>query len=384
MSAKHVNDSQQETAAAREKPSMPAWLVVACAVSLVCMLASACVVGFALFTSPDLPDSSVAEKKRPADEDELKKIDAELAHYKQLIEDAKREVDQQDARFRLEQEAAFVRVAAIQFASEFGNLTKNRERLIALTRKAAGNGARIIVMPECALPGYMSVDHQTAWRDPVRRPNPKDGRSIVEAGVADTVPGENTKRFGGLAKEMNVYVAVTLIEKVEKKVGDKATVDYFNTAVLMGPDGEIACHYRKLNLWPPGDATWAQSGDLGLGLCETPFGKLGLLICYDLTSGVVDKLKAAGADMVLYPVGWVHPKPPADWFEEMLPEKVKEWGVPLIAANWSVERLPENSDASGYGFSTIYAANGRQLAGAGPDGTKIIYADLLRVARKTE
>jgi len=181
-----------------------------------------------------------------------------------------------------------------------------------------------------------------------------------------------------LAKELSVYLVVTLIEKVEREgVGEgKPKVDYFNTAVLLGPDGKVHCHYRKLNLWPPGDATWAQPGDRGPGLCDTPLGKLGLLICYDLSSGVMEKLKAAGATMALYPVGWVHPKPPADWFEKMLPEKVKEWGVPLIAANWSVAELPQAGDACGYGFSTIYAADGRPLAGAGPDGTDVIFADL--------
>jgi hypothetical protein len=60
----------------------------------------------------------------------------------------------------------------------------------------------------------------------------------------------------------------------------------------------------------------------------------------------------------------------------MLPEKVKDWGLPVIAANWSVDELEKAGDAFGYGFSSIYAADGTVLAGAGPDGSEVIYAEL--------
>lgn len=361
------------------------WLLLL-GVSFVFMISAAVLVIVVRFNAPP-PSSAVSSKAaEDAEEADLKEIDKGLRENAQLLNDIKQKEQELRARLALSQAVPSVRVAAIQFASEFGQVAVNRERLTALIRLAAGNGARLIVMPECAITGYMSVDHKTAWRDPVRRPNPKDGRSIVEAGVADTVPGEHTRQFGALAKELNVYLVITLIEKVERagEAGAAPKVDYFNTAVLLGPDEKILCHYRKLNLWPPGDATWVQPGDRGLGLCDTPFGKLGLLICYDLSSGVVPKLKEAGATMILYPVGWVHPKPPEDWFEKMLPEKVKDWGLPVIAANWSVDELPKAGDAFGYGFSSIYAADGTVLSGAGPDGSEVICADLpIVVSEKT-
>jgi predicted amidohydrolase len=377
--------------APKPKPSISVWLLVTLGASFVCMVAAASVMLYARFSAPSSsPPSSppvdiqVRVQEDP-DEADLKEIDKTLSESAQLFDDIRRKEQELRARLALSQAVPSVRVAAIQFASEFGNVVRNRERLTALIRLAAGNGARLIVIPECAITGYMSVDHKTAWRDPVRRPNPKDGRSIVEAGVADTVPGENTKLFGKLAKELNVYLVITLIERVERVgvVGSVPPVDYYNTAVLLGPDEKILCHYRKLNLWPPGDATWAQAGDRGLGLCDTPFGKLGLLICYDLSSGVVTRLKDAGATMILYPVGWVHPKPPEDWFEKMLPEKVKDWGLPVIAANWSVDELPKAGDAFGYGFSSIYGSDGTVLSGAGPDGSEVICADLPAVVPDT-
>jgi predicted amidohydrolase len=272
-------------------------------------------------------------------------------------------------------------VAALQFVSEFGDPARNRAGLAVLTRQAARNGAQIVVMPETAVPGYMSANHQVTWRDPVRRPNPGDGWSLVEAGVAEMVPGESTRFFGELAKELGIHVVVAIVEKVavQASAAGRPRTDYYNTAVLLAPDGRIACHYRKLNLWMPGDGTWAQEGNLGLGLCDTEFGKLGLMICFDQTCGVAPRLKAAGARTILYPIAWVHDGPPEAWFDLHLPERVKAWDVNLVGANWSLAQAPAGPKAVyGYGCSRIIARDGAILARAGPAGNDILYADLPR------
>jgi len=270
------------------------------------------------------------------------------------------------------------RVAALQFVSAWGDVTANRRRLGEMCREAAKNGARIIVMCEAAIPGYHSPDLLTPWRDPVRRPDPKDGRSLAEGDVAESVPGPSTEYFGKLAKDLEVRILATLIEVGEVPAGaeGKKRRDYYNAAVLLNPKGEIEKHYRKLNPWPPGEATWAQKGDKGLGVVETEFGKLGLMICFDQTCGVADKLKAEGVTTILYPIGWVDDDTRA-WFETRLPERVKGWGLNVVGANWSLERRPENG-WQGYGYSRIIAADGAILARAKPLGSEIIYADLPR------
>lgn len=264
------------------------------------------------------------------------------------------------------------RVAAIQFASEFGAVQSNCDGLERLVREAAGNGAQVIVMPEAAIPGYLSADLQTAWRDPVRRPNPKDGRSLE--GIAEAADGPSAQRFHAVAKELKVFLVATLIERAESNA--PPSVDYYNTALLIGPDGTVACHYRKLHPWARGEATWAQKGDRGLGTCETPYGKLGVMICYDISCGTVERLKDAGVKTILYPIGWVCPNA-NDWFDEMLPEKVRDWGVNLVGANWSVRAVPQGKDAwAGWGHSRIIAADGAILARPKRDlGDAVLYAD---------
>jgi len=280
--------------------------------------------------------------------------------------------------FKLGPPPGMFRVAAVQFVSEFGAAPRNRERLAALTRDAAAAGAQIVVFPEAAVPGYMAHDLKTAWRDPIRRNNPKDGRSIEEAGVAEPVPGPSTEYFGALTKELKVYVVVTLLEKVQRD----AAADYFNTAVLLGPDGAIRCHYRKLHPWPVGEATWAQPGDRGMGLCETEFGKLGVLICFDLSNGVPEKMKAVGVTTLLYPIGWVCSNS-EQWFDHMLPEKAKDWGLNLVGANWSLhEKEAAAADWAGFGWSRIITCDGKVLAKGGPHGEGVIFADLPLPAAK--
>jgi predicted amidohydrolase len=53
-------------------------------------------------------------------------------------------------------EVTQVTVAAIQCSSTMGDVEGNRHKLIALVEEAATNGAKIIVLPEAAITGYLS------------------------------------------------------------------------------------------------------------------------------------------------------------------------------------------------------------------------------------
>ncbi|HKD36336.1 MAG TPA: nitrilase-related carbon-nitrogen hydrolase, partial [Pirellulales bacterium] len=59
-----------------------------------------------------------------------------------------------------------VKVAAVQCSSVLGDVEGNRRKLTALVTEAAGAGAKIIVLPEAAVTGYLSQDLKTNWRLP--------------------------------------------------------------------------------------------------------------------------------------------------------------------------------------------------------------------------
>ncbi len=56
-----------------------------------------------------------------------------------------------------------VKVAAIQCSSDLGAVARNRGKLMDLVEEAAKNGAKIIVLPETAITGYLSQDLKVNW-----------------------------------------------------------------------------------------------------------------------------------------------------------------------------------------------------------------------------
>ena len=258
-----------------------------------------------------------------------------------------------------------VRVAAVQFISRWARPDENRKNLEPLIREAAKNGAKIVVLPETAISSYMSHDIRLTWQVGDRAISPGlQGVSPKE--VAETVPGESTRILGAMAKELGIYLTAPLLEFDAK--GNK----YFNTVVLLDPKGQIALHYRKLNPWPYAERGWATPGDRGEQFIDTPYGRLGLLICFDINFEP-PKLKENRVDHLLYSIAWVDDAK-SDWFTKQLPEIARKTDVNIIGANWSV---PDKPGWYGYGQTEIIRRSGEIAAKVKNDlGNEIIYAEL--------
>lgn len=261
--------------------------------------------------------------------------------------------------------AATVRVAAIQFVSRWAAPEANRKALVPLIRQAAEGGAKIVVLPETAISSYMSHDIRLTWQLPNRAVSEGlVGRSPAD--VAETVPGPSTEQFAALAKELGIYLTVPIVEV------DPPTVRYFNTLVLVGPEGTILLHYRKLNPWPHAERGWATRGDRGHAAVDTPYGRLGLLICYDINFEPV-AIQKEGVDHLLYSIAWVD-DPGSDWFDDDLPRIAREHHFSIVGANWSI---PDTAGWAGWGMTRVIAADGTIVARAPSDlGNAIVYADL--------
>ena len=238
-----------------------------------------------------------------------------------------------------------VPVAAIQMSSEMGETRRNRRKLERLIRDAASQGAKIIVTPECALQGYMEPGYDNVWAS-----EPSEG-CLPVAEVAETVPGESTDHFADLARELDLYLALGLIEKADGR--------FYNTQVLLDPEGRVAGHHRKRRLWAPGDGLWASEGNLPLPVIDTPHGRLGMMICYDFRE-LMPRYAEKGIDILLYSVGWFGLNTDS-WFRERFPDShVRTHGFAVIAANWAAS--PQDADWSGHGYSSIYDPAGRIIA----------------------
>ena len=261
-----------------------------------------------------------------------------------------------------------VRAAAIQFISQFAAPEDNRKGLEPLIREAARNGAKIVVLPETAITGYMSTDLKRTWQVGDQKIS-KGLIGIHPKDAAETVPGPSTKAFAALADELNIYLTVPLLE-VDRKSGE-----YFNTIVLADPEGKIVLHYRKLNPWPWAECGWAATGDRGHQYIDSPYGRLGLLICYDINFEP-PTLKRKKVDHLLYCIAWVDDEN-STWFRKQLPSIAKENNLNIIGANWSLEQAEVKPKWHGYGNSLIISSDGNVQSKVKNDfGNEIIYAEL--------
>jgi predicted amidohydrolase len=283
-----------------------------------------------------------------------------------------------------DQRPTTVRVAAVQCSSELGDVEANTARLTSLVREAAAGGARIVVLPEAAITGYVSQDLQWNWHV-AGRPLDRAFRGRNPAPVAQTVPGVATEHFCALAKELGIYLTIPLVERVDEPPSrgadgtspppgkPEASPKFYNTVCLAAPDGRLAAHYRKLNPWPFPEQSWATRGDRGLQIVDTEYGRVGLAICFDIHT-ILARYEDQRLWALLYPIAWVDEEHPAEWFYHRLPADVARYKHHVIGANWSVDR-PQRW--RGYGFSTIISADGKVLATARSlYGSEIVYAEL--------
>ena len=263
-----------------------------------------------------------------------------------------------------------VKVAAVQCSSDLGDVTGNTKKLTSIVSEAANAGAKIVVLPETAITGYLSQDLKTNWHVE-GMPLDANYRWQHPAGFAETVPGPSTKHFAALAKEKGIYLTIPFMEVDGGK--------YFNTVCLANPKGELVAHYRKLTPWPVPEKSWATPGDRGIQAYDTEYGRVGLGICYDIHT-ILEKYREQKLWALLYPIAWVDDEHPAEWFFHRLPERVKPFGHHIIGANWSVDK---KQSWRGYGFSTILKNDGTIAAHAKTlYGSEIIYADLETTVEK--
>jgi predicted amidohydrolase len=260
-----------------------------------------------------------------------------------------------------------VKVAAVQCSSDLGAIDANSAKLASLVREAAGQGAKIVVLPETAVTGYLSQDLKTNWHVP-GKPLKPEFRGKDPRPFAEPVPGPSTRRFAALAKELGIYLTIPFLEK-----DGQTPPRLFNTVCLAAPSGEIVAHYRKLTPWPHPEQSWATPGDRGVQVYDTEYGRVGLAICFDIHT-ILEKYKPHHIWALLYPIAWVDDNHPADWFWHRLPERTAPFKHYVIGANWSVDARQR---WFGYGFSTILGPDGKVIATAKSlYGPEIVYATI--------
>lgn len=153
----------------------------------------------------------------------------------------------------------------------------------------------------------------------------------------------------------------------------------YNTCVVYGPDGSILAKHRKMHLFDidiPGRITFKESDTLtagkSLNYFDTPWGRIGLGICYDVRFPVLSMLlRDAGANLLVFPGAFNMTTGPAHW-ELLLRSRALDNQCYVVGA--SIARNPE-SDYTAWGHSTVISPWGDVVATT-DEHPSIIYAEI--------
>lgn len=173
-----------------------------------------------------------------------------------------------------------VRLASIHFRPQGGHTAAdNREMFAPLIEQAAGQQADLVCLGECIT---------------------KVGNGLSAAEAAETIPGPSTKYFGHLSKLHDLYLVIGLTER------DGSVI--YNTSVLMGPDGELVGKYRKVCL-PREEIESGVTPGTEYPVFDTRFGKLGMMVCWDVHfPEVARNLANNGAEVIALPIWGGNPR----------------------------------------------------------------------------
>jgi predicted amidohydrolase/lysophospholipase L1-like esterase len=172
-----------------------------------------------------------------------------------------------------------VRLAAVHFRPRGGKTPADNCRMFApLIEEAARQKADLVVLGEC-----LTIV----------------GNGIPPERAAEAIPGPSTAYFGQLAKKHNLYIVAGLYERAGHLV--------YNTAVLVGPAGELVGKYRKVTL-PRDEIAGGVAPGHEYPVFETRFGKVAMMVCYDgFFPEIARQLANRGAEVIAWPVWGCNP-----------------------------------------------------------------------------
>jgi predicted amidohydrolase len=227
-----------------------------------------------------------------------------------------------------------------------------------LIRQAAAGGAKLILTPEAT--NFLIQDRAT--REAVLVPDDRD---------------EVVAKLKALAKELGVWLLIgSAIVRSGHEGDDRAA----NRSILIDDTGAVNATYDKLHVYDvdlPTGERWRESASVrpgdGAVVAETPWGGLGLTICYDIRFPQLHRaLAKAGAKMIAIPAAFTVPTGEAHW-EILLRARAIESGAYILAP----AQAGEHEDGrKTWGRSTVVAPWGEVVAKLDNDEPGVLFATL--------
>jgi len=188
-----------------------------------------------------------------------------------------------------------IKVAAAHVAPIYMDARATAEKTCRIIREAGRDGIQLLVFPESYIPGFplwpalSAPIHNHAWFT-------RFAKQSVH------VPGPEILSICAAARDAGIMVSIGISEASDRSVGC-----LWNTNLLIGADGAIINHHRKLVPTFFEKLIWANGDANGLRVVNTPIGKIGALICGENTNPLARfALMAEGEQIHIssYPPTW--------------------------------------------------------------------------------
>ena len=206
-----------------------------------------------------------------------------------------------------------VKVSIAQLSSSFDKI-ENAKKAVAYIENAKKKGADLVVLPEM----YMSAI------------KPKAG--ILPVTVAESLKGPFVSTLASAAAENQIYVVCGMYEKKQNE-SERA----YNTTVFLDRNGNLIHSYRKTHLYDAFSYKESDTiipGENPYQVIETEFGKIGLLVCYELRfPEIARQFALQGADFIIVPAGWFTGAVKEEHWEILLRARAIENTVYMIGSN---------------------------------------------------
>ena len=252
-----------------------------------------------------------------------------------------------------------MKVAAVQLTST-GNVTENQELALAKIREAAGNGARLIVLPEATSQNFRSgrLDEQ-----------------------AQTLEGPFVTALRELAEELEVTVVAGMFCPADTVERDGKTINRVtNTALIAGPG--VLGGYDKIHTYDAFDYHESDTVLAGESLVAFDVDDLvvGVATCYDIRFPEQFKeLAGQGAQLIVVPTSWADGPGKLEQWRLLTAARALDSTSYIVAAGQSRPggdaEAGNPSGPTGIGHSTIVDPNGVRVAEAGYEDD-ILYAEI--------
>ncbi|MDA8110469.1 MAG: carbon-nitrogen hydrolase family protein [Betaproteobacteria bacterium] len=187
------------------------------------------------------------------------------------------------------------KAAAAHVAPVFLDRAATVAKACDVIAEAARHGAELVAFPEAYVPAFPVW--AALWA-PIR--NHEFFRRLAAQSLV--LPGPELARLCDAARRHAVFVSIGVNERSTASLGC-----VWNANLLIGDDGRVLNHHRKLVPTFYEKLVWANGDGAGLKVCETRIGRIGALICGENTNPLARYTLMAQGEQVhvsTYPPVW--------------------------------------------------------------------------------